>query len=601
MPHIVPPQTERNTRSYQGVRHARLTRSMTRLTPALKAVLIELRYRLCDGESAAISNRQLAQATGYSEGYISVLMRQLAGETVTIKQQQRTLSYPGVAQPFITRTWDGAKGRFIITMLPPPELRPALPQKHVDSSTAISAHPQADTSRPDEAAMIQLALFDVPASMGDHAYDPLPATVFSSPESDKKPEDGDQTHDPDLQRHDYAAAMQQTGDDEHAASTRSTPPPPTFTLPDAWPAMLQGTPGYSHADYARDLQKAATRQLRGHPDQLISWSVSRGQPVYSADELRRARTGAFYADRRRDSHDSTQRNRPTDRRAAGCRAVHAASGYAAPAASAAHRRTSAHVGVDTSECGAPLAELPAFLRSGTGQDDQPVAPIPQTALPASPTLNSPTSCACPRCDGAGYYALAVPVGHPQFGQLLPCQCTLSRRAQRCQEQLQMPVTQRLHERDCRLESVDLHRPLQGVLHWEGQTIDGPQQRQALYEAHRIASEYAAEPQGWLYLYGPPGSGKTRLAASIANAFRDRGIAATYGRIQALLDWLKAGFRGQDAVDFDQRVQLLERAPLLLIDDLGTEHGTTWERVMLENLLNARYNRQLPTILTSNPE
>ncbi len=215
------------------------------------------------------------------------------------------------------------------------------------------------------------------------------------------------------------------------------------------------------------------------------------------------------------------------------------------------------------------------------------------------TMSSPPSSACDMCAGAGFYKLAVPVGHPLFGRLQPCACTLAARAQRAAEQLQVLDSQLLRYRACRLTTFDLQRPIDGPLDWEGQHITVAQQRQALYEAHRIASAYAAQPQGWLYLYGPPGSGKTRLAASIANAFRDQGIVATYGRIQALLDWLKASFRSHESADFAERLRLLERAPVLLLDDLGTEHGTNWECTIIENLLNERYNRELPTILTSN--
>jgi DNA replication protein DnaC len=33
-----------------------------------------------------------------------------------------------------------------------------------------------------------------------------------------------------------------------------------------------------------------------------------------------------------------------------------------------------------------------------------------------------TRAACPICGGAGYLREDVPVGHPRFGKLVPCQC-----------------------------------------------------------------------------------------------------------------------------------------------------------------------------------
>lgn len=227
------------------------------------------------------------------------------------------------------------------------------------------------------------------------------------------------------------------------------------------------------------------------------------------------------------------------------------------------------------------------------------SPRPLNDLAASTPPNSRHSSGCPLCDGAGFYKLAVPLGHPQFGELLPCACTLAERERREAATLDLLREQLQRYQECRLATFDVERQLRGALSWHGQTISVQQQRAALHEALHIATQYIERRRGWLYLYGPPGSGKTRLAASIANEFRDRQVRAIYGRVQALLDWLKVGFQDSAGCDFDQRLRTLERAPLLLIDDLGTEHGTSWERVVLENMLNERYNRELPTVLTSN--
>jgi DNA replication protein DnaC len=230
-------------------------------------------------------------------------------------------------------------------------------------------------------------------------------------------------------------------------------------------------------------------------------------------------------------------------------------------------------------------------------------------LPTLPALLNPVeaqqpakcrpSYGCQLCNGAGFFKEAVPFGHPNFGKLFPCRCLLAAREQRAAQLLDELSSQLQRYHRCTLENFNGERPITGILTWNGHEFSSSQQQAALQQALEQARSYAQQPIGWLYLYGPPGSGKTRLAASIANAFRSRNIQATYGRVQALLDWLKAGFREDASSSYEQRLHALSQTPLLILDDLGTEQGTPWERVVLENLLNERYNRELPTILTSN--
>src|SRR5690349_14811534 len=37
---------------------------------------------------------------------------------------------------------------------------------------------------------------------------------------------------------------------------------------------------------------------------------------------------------------------------------------------------------------------------------------------------------CPICKDAGYLRMDVPLGHPNFGRIFPCQCTVERREAR---------------------------------------------------------------------------------------------------------------------------------------------------------------------------
>jgi DNA replication protein DnaC len=66
----------------------------------------------------------------------------------------------------------------------------------------------------------------------------------------------------------------------------------------------------------------------------------------------------------------------------------------------------------------------------------------------------------------------------------------------------------------------------------------------------------------------------------------------------LLDHLRATFNPQSVVTFDQRFEELRRAPLLILDDLGTESATPWAREKLYQIFDYRYNARLPTVITT---
>jgi DNA replication protein DnaC len=127
----------------------------------------------------------------------------------------------------------------------------------------------------------------------------------------------------------------------------------------------------------------------------------------------------------------------------------------------------------------------------------------------------------------------------------------------------------------------------------------PEKQRNLQTAFRLAQEFAADPQGWLILMGSYGSGKTHLAAAIANERVARNQLALFVNVPDLLDHLRATFRPTSEVTYDQRFEMIRTAPLLILDDLGTENATSWANEKLYQILNYRYNAQLPTVLTTN--
>jgi DNA replication protein DnaC len=111
--------------------------------------------------------------------------------------------------------------------------------------------------------------------------------------------------------------------------------------------------------------------------------------------------------------------------------------------------------------------------------------------------------------------------------------------------------------------------------------------------------YAKEPRGWLVLTGGYGCGKTHLAAAIANYQVQQGRTVLFVVVPDLLDHLRAAFAPTSSTRFDQRFEAVRSAPLLILDDLGAQSGTPWAQEKLYQILNHRYNAQLPTVITTN--
>ena len=121
---------------------------------------------------------------------------------------------------------------------------------------------------------------------------------------------------------------------------------------------------------------------------------------------------------------------------------------------------------------------------------------------------------------------------------------------------------------------------------------------SLEKTLKACRDFAQEPKGWLFIFGDYASGKTHLAASIANYLKDKGESELFVSVPEFLDHLRATFNPNSQVTFDQRFDEVKTIPVLILDDLFTQHMTPWVREKLHQLFNYRYENELPTVITS---
>lgn len=121
----------------------------------------------------------------------------------------------------------------------------------------------------------------------------------------------------------------------------------------------------------------------------------------------------------------------------------------------------------------------------------------------------------------------------------------------------------------------------------------------LRRAVESAKQFAEQPKDWLVFNSVAfGNGKTHLAAAIANYVTRHGEEVLFVVVPDLLDHLRAAYNPASGARYDQRFDEVKKAPLLVLDDLGTESATAWAREKLYQLFNYRYNAHLPTVITT---
>ena len=206
-----------------------------------------------------------------------------------------------------------------------------------------------------------------------------------------------------------------------------------------------------------------------------------------------------------------------------------------------------------------------------------------------PVEDTGSEAACELCRDRGWLTPQVPVGHPEFGQVVACQCQEVRSAE---------------ERSDRLRRYSnlghLTRLTFDTLDPQGRAEDAESKRR-FSNAFEVAYGFAEAPKGWLVLAGAHGSGKTHLAAAIANRCIEGGRPVFFVSVPDLLDDLRASYAPTSDIGYSDLFQQVKEAPLLVLDGLGAQSATPWAQEKLEQIFNHRATGDQPTVITTATE
>jgi DNA replication protein DnaC len=143
---------------------------------------------------------------------------------------------------------------------------------------------------------------------------------------------------------------------------------------------------------------------------------------------------------------------------------------------------------------------------------------------------------------------------------------------------------------------------------ERQFASGLTKRQVKFAMNALYSELngqaergwdAVSKSRWCLLAGPTGSGKTHVAIAMLNRWLmayEEG-SAHFRKWRELLSEFMDTF--SNSASSLQYLRQFKRCGLLVIDDLGSSHDKDFARGVLLDVLDARYDADLPTVLTTN--
>lgn len=195
---------------------------------------------------------------------------------------------------------------------------------------------------------------------------------------------------------------------------------------------------------------------------------------------------------------------------------------------------------------------------------------------------------CPKCGGRGWIIKA----DGGAGTAVRCDCSKRDLVDAYLAQSGIPE----RYRDCRLSNFNTR---------SSKKSSAEQLLAALRQSEQYVDDFIGDEGGrftdtGLIFIGPPGTGKTHLAAAVLHALIDRyGVKGYFIDFTTLLRQIQATFDPSTTGSAHTVLKPIFAAEVLVLDELGAQKPSDWVQQTLYDIINTRYTSRRPTIFTTN--
>ena len=193
---------------------------------------------------------------------------------------------------------------------------------------------------------------------------------------------------------------------------------------------------------------------------------------------------------------------------------------------------------------------------------------------------------CTLCKGTGWKL--VPRADGAAGRVaVACDCGMEERATRVIERARIP--KRYEHCDFESFSTDV-----GATEQQKHSL-----QQAKLSAQGFVRDYPGSSEKGILFIGSSGVGKTHLAVAALKELIQRGHAGLFCDYRELLKEIQASYNPASESTEMKILEPIRTVEILVLDDLGASKPSDWVRDIVGIVLNARYNENRTTIITTN--